>query len=117
MPLLHPLYLLPLLLPLAYTQTTTKSGTNVNGQYCPGAALGASINDGVANGGACCVAGTIYLSDCPGWPICTGPTTSVPPPQCSETIPLTASDYSARVSSAVASLSSQGIIYVSNGGE
>jgi hypothetical protein len=117
MPSLNALHILTLLLPLAYTQNTiTLSGSTINGKYCPGAGLDAAVVNG-ATSGVCCVAGSIQVSDCPGWPICTGPTTSVPPPQCSETISFTATDYDARISSAVASLSSQGIVYVSGGGE
>lgn len=74
--------------------------TRVSGRECPGVIkfTGSGSDDGY-----CCVGGDLTLSNCPGWPICTGPTTIDPRSttlSCATTVPLSAADYSSLVSSA-----------------
>ncbi|KAK9444211.1 hypothetical protein VB005_01958 [Metarhizium brunneum] len=79
----------------------TMGGGSSSGVTCPGV-LHATANSQGSNT-YCCVGGTLNLSNCPGWPACTGPTSFDPKSttlSCASTVPLTASDYNARVSSA-----------------
>lgn len=67
---------------------------------CPGA----NVQDGTSS--YCCVGGTVIVSTCPGWPICTGEATTTGGVEgCITKVPFTQSDYSQVVSSAAASIS------------
>ena len=89
---------------------TITGSSNFNGQDCPGVI---ALND---PDNYCCVGGTPFVSVCEGWPICgSNPTTtSGGVGGCVASVPFSASDYSALVSSAVASGS--GTVTVSGNG-
>ncbi|KAI8716039.1 hypothetical protein NCS52_00896500 [Fusarium sp. LHS14.1] len=76
-----------------------ESGKNrLIGTKCPGVLQVTGDNDG-----HCCVGGTLNLSTCKGWPLCSGRQTAAPEPtsiSCATKIPLTASDYSSLIESA-----------------
>ncbi|KAJ4249072.1 hypothetical protein NW762_012404 [Fusarium torreyae] len=76
--------------------------TSVAGYWCPGAIEG---HGGGTIDNYCCVGGQLTISRCKGWPICHGSATIKPraaeaTPDCSASIPVTASDYDDLVSSA-----------------
>lgn len=84
-------------LAVAYA-TPQATGTGDKGQACPGSIQG---NGGGVDDNYCCVGGSAQVSNCPGWPICSGaPTTTAKPVSCATKITLTDSDYFELVSSA-----------------
>ncbi|KAH7002724.1 hypothetical protein EDB82DRAFT_241 [Fusarium venenatum] len=76
-----------------------ESGNNrLVGTKCPGVLQVTGDNDD-----HCCVGGTLNLSTCEGWPLCSGPHTAAPEPtsiSCATKIPLTANNYSSLIESA-----------------
>ena len=89
----------------------------VGTQTCPGSIEGSGTG---TQDNYCCVGGNVTVSVCAGWPICTGPTTvdlATRTPTCATTVPLTASNYDAQVSSASSKyLDKDGKITASAGG-
>ena len=89
--------------PAGTTQNFNGNDSN-GGQSCPGVLV--ATGNGGSQSSYCCVGGTLLLSTCPGWPICQGPATTTTPeggPSCAAKIDVSATDYSAAVSSASAS--------------
>lgn len=81
---------------------SSSRGSFVDGIFCPGVLQDVRITDS-ATDGSCCVGGELTLSNCLGWPICTGPTSFNPGTttlSCATVIPLSASDYRQLISSA-----------------
>ena len=79
---------------------------------CPGVIY---LPSGTASiNGLCCVGGVLtppHLSNCPGWPICSGPSTTTQhtsPLSCATLIPVSDNSYSDLVASASASLQQSG---------
>ena len=88
---------------------------SVAARNCPGSIQ----NDGNSgNDQYCCIGGHVTVSVCPGWPMCTGPTTVNPmaKPSCATKVPWTASNYDQLVSSASSRyLNAQGSITATGG--
>ncbi|KAF9768203.1 hypothetical protein IL306_014526 [Fusarium sp. DS 682] len=76
-----------------FAQTTIVTGEN--NKNCPGV-----LNNSGDGKAYCCIGGTLDLSTCEGWPVCTGSSWEPKTHSCYTTIPVSASDYDSRVKSA-----------------